>query len=207
MIGTDFIPMNWPKQKRLYSSQSGMITAVLCILIALINGLDLVAGNGLITITLKEGIYGRPIDLLLFPFRVSGSWIFLLLFVYIYWSLGKELEEEMGETRYGFYLLCGYLFVLAGTLFYPVSALYVFLSIFLAVSWRAPDREILFFWILPLKMKFASLIVLCSFLYSPLVDSFLYQKSIVPLLGPFLGLSNFLVFHLGGWIQKIRNKF
>ena len=91
------------------------LTTALAILVALINGLDLAVGNDLTEIDIKNVIHnGLWIDLVLFPFRVAGSWLHLALFVYFIWIFGSQLEEDMGMGLYASYLFCGCIFVLLG---------------------------------------------------------------------------------------------
>ncbi len=190
----------WKNQSQ---DDSSHFTLILVILIALVNGLDLFIGNGLIAITLEEGLSDRWIDLVLFPFRVASNWLSLLLFLYFFWLFGSQLEAEVGTSHFGAYVLCGYIFALIGTLFYPLTATYVFFSVFLAVAWRAPDMEILLFFIIPMRLRWVATISLLFLLYSPLQAAYL-QKNIFPLLGIFLGLSNFTIFHAKDMLKRIR---
>ncbi len=185
----------WKKTKPQSGDEGAIsITVLLLILIAFINGLDIVSGNGLVEITLAEAIKGNWVDLLLFPFRIVANWLTMALFLYFYWLFGSRLEASMKTKLYGAYLLCGYICVLLGTLFYPLNAYYVFFSVFLAAAWREPDMEIYLFFIIPIKLKWAAFFSLCLLAY-PLLSSAYSAMDLNPLIGFVLGFANFLIFH------------
>ena len=179
-------------------------TLVLVVLIALVNGLDLFAGNGLIRVDLWEAIEeSNWIDLALFPFRIASGWLSLILFLYFFWIFGSQLELQMQSKAYLAYVLCGYLFVLLGTLFYPLTASYVSFSIFLAIAWREPDMEILFLFILPMKLKWLAGISFAFLSIDALSTAFTHQ-SFLPIIALFLSFFNFILFHAKDIVHRVR---
>lgn len=188
-------------------SDRANITLLLLLLIALINGLDLSIGNGPISIDLREVLeQQRYVDLCLFPFRIANSWLSLALFLYVYWLFGTQLEMEMGRLRYASYMISSYLFVLLATLFYPLTASYVFFSIFLAIAWLNPNMEILLFFILPMQLKWVALISLSLYMFQPFYMAY-HVQSVLPLMGPFVGLAAFWCFYIVPFaINRIKNR-
>ena len=185
-------------------TENSNFTLVLLILIALINGLDLFADNGLIRIDLWEIIEKRNwVDLLLFPFRIASGWFSFAIYLYFFWIFGSQLELQMGTKNYVAYVLFGYVFVLLGTFFYPLTASYVFFSIFLALAWRDPDAEILFLFIIPMKMKWLAGVSLAFLALEIFIMSY-DPWTVQPLIALLFIFANFFLFHAKDILQRIR---
>lgn len=170
------------------------LTIGLVFLTAAINGLDLLNGQvPSFSITmLAEGAWK---GLLLFPFRIAGDALSLVLLLYLFWMFGRQLEDEIGDVRYNLYLLTGFLSVIAGTFFYPLNAAHVYLSVFLAVAHLAPDMQILLLFIIPVRLRWAAIIAVIAVLW-PSIQIFLATGSPLPMLGPVVGLANYAAFFL-----------
>ena len=186
------------------NTENASFTLVFVILTVLVNGLDLFAGNSLVHIDLLKAIEKNNwVDLLFFPFRIASGWLSLILFSYFFWIFGSQLELQMQPKNYLAYVLCGYFFVLLGTIFYPLTASYVSFSIFLAIAWREPDMEILFLFIFPMKLKWLAGLSFVLLSLDILSTAYVHQ-SILPLMALFLSFSNFLLFHTKDIVQRIR---
>lgn len=169
------------------------LTLVLILLTAIVNGLDLFLRNG--SPGFSFGMLFTPDwwNVFLFPFRITDSWLSLILYLYVFYLFGQQLEQSIGDAQYTAYIFVGYIFVLFGTIFYPMSANFVYLSVFLAVAHLAPDMQILLFFVLPIKMRWIAIITVGFVLYGPI--SLLFRVgAVLPLLGPFLGFANYLFF-------------
>jgi len=174
----------------------------------------LVVISGIVTgITLKTGIQLGVIpgqfdfhelwNLLFFPFQFSSSivtrvlppWMALLAQLYMYWIFGSWLEEEMGTVRYNGYMWLGILLVTVGGVLFPgaVDAMFIYLSVFMAIAYVAPDREILLFFFLPMKIKWIALASVGAVLLSTL-GTIIVTADVWHILGPVFGLGNFLAF-------------
>ena len=107
-------------------------------------------------------------NLFLYAFNIYPmSFIWALILLYMMWVFGTSLEEHMGSFRYNLFILLGVVFITGFSFFsrYPVGATYLEFSIFLAAAIIAPNTEILLFFILPLRMKWAALIAFAFLLY------------------------------------------
>ncbi|MBW7858011.1 MAG: hypothetical protein H3C43_06935 [Leptonema sp. (in: Bacteria)] len=179
------------------------LTLIIIIATAIVNGLDLYLRNG--SPSFWFGMLFTPDwwNVFLFPFRITDSWFSLILYLYVFYLFGQQLEQSVGDFKYTLYIFTGYIFVLVGTIFYPMSANFVYLSVFLAIAHLAPDMQILLFFVLPIKMRWIALITVAFVLYGP-ISLLFRQGAILPLLGPLLGFANYLLFF--GIPHLLRNR-
>lgn len=125
-----------------------------------------------------SGQVWRIVSWILIP--PSSFGLFTLIMLYFYYSIGHTLEQIWGDYRYNLYILGGMLFTIAGVfaiyifcrlspnnpyvLTYgidylmeyvgtKVSTYYINLSIFLAFAATFPEHEVLFMFVIPVKMK------------------------------------------------------
>ena len=185
------------------------ITIIFLVLIALVNGLDLLVGKEILIGNLSDLIGGQPnswIHFFLFPFRVAQSWISLILFLYVFWMFASQLEYELGAQAFFFYLLSGHLFIFLGTYFTPFFASYIFYSIFLAIAFRSPNTEILLFFILPVQLKWLAWVSM-AFLFLGPIFAFFQKGDILSLLMTILVILNFLLFHYKDLYRSLRQRF
>ena len=79
-----------------------------------------------------------------------------LLIMYCYYTYAKVAERVWGRFRYNAFYFTGVLLLDAVGMLtgFPVSTYYLNLSLFLVIAALAPERQILIFFILPLKMKY-----------------------------------------------------
>ncbi len=104
------------------------------------------------------------------PFLAEGAFdaLFLGFFWFIFWMMGRNLEDQWGVFRFNLYLAAGVLFTLAGTftgyfiapdpLIY-VSPRFLFTSVFLAFAVLNPEMEFRVYFILPVKVKWLAWLV------------------------------------------------
>lgn len=105
----------------------------------------------------------------------NGNIFFVVLMLFFYYSIGKTLEYAWGDFRYTVYILSGILFTDIGMMLtyavmkaagqaelmnlyyeyglYGASTYYLCMSMFLAYAFMYPDRQVLFFFIIPVKVK------------------------------------------------------
>ena len=101
--------------------------------------------------------------------------IFTLIMLYFYYSIGSTLERTWGTFTYNFYLLLGMLLTVVGAFLFfgfcaftltgaalasvmqvcchSFSTYYVCMSIILAFAMTFPDVQVLFMFLIPLKIK------------------------------------------------------
>lgn len=115
--------------------------------------------------------------------------IFLAIMLYFYYSLGTTLERTWGAFRYNVYILSGMLFTAIGAfvlylvrtgmdpnpgnaygygmiISMMISTYYVNMSIFLAFAANYPDMQILFWFIIPIKIKWMAYVYGAILAYS-----------------------------------------
>lgn len=123
--------------------------------------------------------------------------LFTLINLYFFFSLGRVLENLWGDFRYNLYILSGILFVIVGSfLIYGFAALtgllgfaqlgpqmfsfgmsqyvstyYINICVIMAFAMTVPDMQILFWFIIPLKIKWLAylegVILLLEFISCP----------------------------------------
>lgn len=97
----------------------------------------------------------------------------LLLFCYVCYWTGSVVEEVWGRLRLNLYILAGVLLTaLGGLLLYWCADLYVSFtglyhcsSLFLVVAALMPESRVLFFYFIPMRMRWAALIGLAIDLF------------------------------------------
>ncbi len=142
----------------------------------------------------------------------SSNVFFVLIMLYLYYSLGTSLERTWGTYRYNVYLFSGMLFTVLGSFLLMIfghllygmtmeeasiigsmyfSTYYINMSIFLAFAVTFPEVEMLLMFIIPIKVKVLGIIygvvLLVEFFYGNIYSRFAMAAS----------LFNFLVFWIG----------
>lgn len=142
-----------------------------------------------------NGEVWRLVSWIFLPTTKSMFWIFFYLLVT--WWLGDTLEQSWGTFRLNAYYFLGMILCTASAMLFGASGGTVFLSLslFLAVATLAPNMEILLFFILPLKMKWAALISLAMPLLAFITGS-LAEKMII-----LMCLGNYLIFFAPGLVR------
>ncbi len=112
-------------------------------------------------IDLEAGSLRDPINLL-----------FLAITMYLYYMIGRSLENVWGAFKFNLYYLSGILLnIIAAFILYfvfkdnysvvsvyPFGLYYVNMSLFLTFAFVFPDMELLYMFILPIKMKWLGLL-------------------------------------------------
>jgi len=91
----------------------------------------------------------------------TGSLITILISLYFYYVVGTMLERQWGSFRFNLYFFTGVLLhAIAAILIYLVWGMvlemgtyYLNLSMFFAFAAMFPDMQVLFMWLIPIKMK------------------------------------------------------
>lgn len=167
------------------------LTATLVLLIALINGLDLLLP--LPAYSFPKLFTDQWWTVLLYPFRIATTPLSLLIYLYMIYVIGQHLEAAIGDRRYTLYILTGILFCIAGSALYTIPPAFIYLSIFLAVAHLNPEQQLLLFFVIPVKYRWLAAIIVAYQLYGPIMIS-LSQGTLLPMLGPLLGFANYIFF-------------
>lgn len=156
-------------------------------------------------------LQGQVWRIFTFVFIPSLGGIFLtLISLFCYYWIGEVLERIWGSFRFTFYCLIGYLSILAVMFLlllsgYDLSRMYhltgyFYQSMFLALATLYPDSQVLMFYIIPMKAKWAGLFGAALLVYELIVDSFPYKMLI---LASFIA---YFIFFLPTLISYIRNQ-
>ncbi|MBO5261243.1 MAG: hypothetical protein J6A82_03160 [Coprococcus sp.] len=138
-----------------------------------------------------------------------GVSIFTFVMLFFYYSIGTLLERTIGTFLYNLYIfssvifttvgmmlahiLCVYVFhynYRADTIIVFASTYYIMLSIFLAIAACYPDMSVLYAMIIPIKMKYLSILYLVMVAYYFIGESFMGRVNIA------MSLISFVVFYL-----------
>ena len=123
-----------------------------------------------------QGEVWRLLTWVITPPELSVS-IFTIIMLFFYYSIGNLLERSIGTFLYNLYIFGGMFLTMAGTMIayilcqyvfhipmswdshiYIVSSYYICLSLFLAVAACYPDMQVLYAMIIPVKMKWLSVL-------------------------------------------------
>lgn len=118
-----------------------------------------------------HGHIWRIITFIFYPPSTSFLWMIVALFVY--YSLGMTLERVWGTFKYNFFYFAGViLLVLAAILIYLVTGYsvqlyptYMTFSIFLAYALTFPDTTFLLYFIIPIKAKWLAIAEVVLYLF------------------------------------------
>lgn len=91
----------------------------------------------------------------------TGNLITILISLYFYYTIGTMLERQWGSFRFNLYFFTGVLlhaiaaiviYLIWGTVL-EMGTYYLNLSMFFAFAAMFPDMQVLFMWLIPIKMK------------------------------------------------------
>lgn len=99
----------------------------------------------------------RLITFILVP--QSTNPFYLLLGCYVVFWTGQMLEREWGTARFTLFYLCGVaLSIVGGLLLGSASIYYIHLSFFLVIATMYSEMQVLFMFVLPIKMKWLAIL-------------------------------------------------
>lgn len=142
----------------------------------------------------------------------SASFLFIILVLYFYYMIGKQLEMSWGAFRFNLYFFAGVLFhVIAAIIVYlitgvslQIDAWYLNLSMLLAFAAMYPDMQFYWFGVIPIKAKWMALLDAALFLWT-IIKAFLpaYSASVYAFhykaeaLAAAVSILNFVIFFMG----------
>lgn len=110
----------------------------------------------------------------------STSLIFIIFSLYLYYMIGRQLENAWGAFRFNLYFFSGMLLIVIGAIIaylltgavLPMDTWYLNMSLFFAFAALYPDVQFLLFFVIPVKVKWLALIDGLYFVYA-VVQAFL----------------------------------
>ena len=96
----------------------------------------------------------------------TGSLFTILISLYFYYTVGTLLERQWGTFRFNLYFFTGVLLHAAAAIFIylvwgmvlEMGTYYLNLSMFFAFAAMFPEMQVLFMWLIPIKMKWLAYI-------------------------------------------------
>ena len=127
---------------------------------------------------------------------------YLLLTCYVYYWTGQMLEREWGTAKfYLFYLSGVVLSALSGLLLGYADIYYINLSIFLVIATLYSEMQVLFMFVLPIKMKWLAALDVVLILVD--VVQFAQMGVWVLALAPLASFVNYFIFTWSFWSMKL----
>lgn len=149
-----------------------------------------------------RGQIWRLVTFVLYP--PSTGVIAFVAFYFYYW-IGTNLEQQWGSGQFTIYFFCGVvLTIVYGFLIYFITGIsvsmtstYIYLSMFFAFAACFPNMQVLFMFILPIKMKYLAWVDAAFFVYGVFTSPF-------PLnLLPVVAVANFFIFCGGDLLGSV----
>ena len=156
-----------------------------------------------------QGQVWRLITWIVYPPSTSSPLWFVIAILFFYYPISASLEHTWGKFKFTLYILSGMIFtVIAAFILHFVmggvldglggiifSTYYISLSIFLAYSLTYPDMTVLLMFVIPIKMKWMSIVYAALVIYD-VARYFMYGAWFMAL--PIIAsLLNFVIFFLG----------
>ena len=147
---------------------------------------------------------GQIWRLISFVFIPPSTGVLAFIAFYFYYWIGSTLEQQWGTGQFTIYFFTGVILtILYGFLIYfitgrsvSLSSTYIFLSMFFSFAALFPDMQVLFMFIIPVKMKYLALVDAAFFLLSVFTTPF--PENLLPV----VAVLNFLLF-CGGELKNL----
>ena len=156
-----------------------------------------------------QGQVWRLITWIVYPPSISSPLWFVIAILFFYYPISASLEHTWGKFKFTLYILSGMIFtVIAAFILHFVmggvldglggiifSTYYISLSIFLAYSLTYPDMTVLLMFVIPVKMKWMSIVYAALVIYD--VARYFMNGAWFMALPIIASLLNFVIFFLG----------
>ena len=156
-----------------------------------------------------QGQVWRLITWIVYPPSTSSPLWFAIAILFFYYPISASLEHTWGKFKFTLYILSGMIFtVIAAFILHFVmggvldglggiifSTYYISLSIFLAYSLTYPDMTVLLMFVIPVKMKWMSIVYAALVIYD--VARYFMNGAWFMALPIIASLLNFVIFFLG----------
>jgi hypothetical protein len=148
---------------------------------------------------IRRGQVWRLFTYLFLPPRVSMCGlpepIVMMFALYFIWLMGTNLENEWGSFKYNVFWLVGMIGTTVAALITGGGATnqYLGATLFLAFATLFPDYQILFMFIIPVKVKWLALLSAIGLIASFLMGTWMARAAILAATG------NYVLFFSGHW--------
>ena len=156
-----------------------------------------------------QGQVWRLITWIVYPPSTSSPLWFVIAILFFYYPISASLEHTWGKFKFTLYILSGMIFtVIAAFILHFVmggvldglggiifSTYYISLSIFRAYSLTYPDMTVLLMFVIPIKMKWMSIVYAAIVIYD--VARYFMNGAWFMALPIIASLLNFVIFFLG----------
>lgn len=140
-----------------------------------------------------HGQVWRLVSFMLYP---AGTSLIAFIAFYFYYYIGNTIEQYWGTAEFNIYFFLGVLLtIIYGFIIYFVTGIninldsqFIYLSMFFAFASLFPDMQVLFMFIIPIKMKYLALVDAAFFALSVFNNPFPIN------LLPIVAVLNFIVF-------------
>lgn len=184
----------------LYIVIGNVIVALFDILLSLKGGVTLSSFLFFSPVLVLKGQIWRVITFVLVP-PASGSLFFLLISLYFYYFVGISLENAWGSFRFTFYYIIGMIgSIIAGCIAGVGTVFYLNMSLFFAYAMLFPDRQVLLFFCIPIKVKYLGMLDAVFFVYQIIVSSWASRLAAV------MAIINFLIFFGPSCVKDLMQK-
>ena len=141
-----------------------------------------------------HGQIWRLVTFIIFP-PSTNVW-FILITLYLYYSIGRELEYVWGAFRFNIYFFTGIIGTIAAAFVlyaitgysYALDTNYLNMSLFFAFAATYPDYQLLLFFIIPIKMKYLAMLDGLYYIVAFFTGGIAVKVAIV------LSLANFIIY-------------
>ena len=123
---------------------------------------------------------------------------YLLLSCYVVYWTGQMLEREWGTAKFSLFYLCGVLLSMAvGMVLGTTSIYYIHLSFFLVIATMYSEMQVLFMFIVPIKMKWLAILDVVLILAQALEVGWFIILLVLP------SFINYFIFTWSFWSMKL----
>lgn len=138
----------------------------------------------------------------------TPSILLFALSMYFYYFIGSMLEREWGSAKFTIYYIFGILLnILVGFLVGYTNMIYINMALFFAFATLYPDMQVLFFFIIPVKIKYLAWIN-AGFFFIEIIKILLSATPLLALI-PIVAILNYLLFFSGdlaSFVNKTKRK-
>lgn len=150
-----------------------------------------------------HGQVWRLVTFMLYP--PSTGLLAFIAFYFYYW-IGSTLEQYWGSGQFTIYFFSGVILtILYGFLIYFITgsnvrldSQYIYLSMFFSFAALFPDMQVLFMYIIPIKMKYLAIVDAVFFALAVITNPF--PVNLLPL----VAVLNFFLFCGGDLLRSVR---
>ncbi|NMC57380.1 MAG: rhomboid family intramembrane serine protease [Eubacteriaceae bacterium] len=131
-----------------------ILNAIVYLTSYLFTTFSLVSYMALVPNLVMQGQVWRIITYVFVPPNVSI--ILTAITLYFYYFIGLSLEHRWGSFKFNVYYLLGIILTAAASMIsgYTIVGTYLNLSLFFAFAMLYPNMEVLFFFVIPIKVKY-----------------------------------------------------